>query len=281
MRRWRDCRLGSTGCTRRSGRPSIPPEQLLRALLLQMLYSIRSERLLMEELDYNILYRWFVGSEPRRSDLGRDDVHEESRPAARRRHRRRVLRGSARGDQGRRPAVRRALHRRRHAARGVGESQEFQTEGRRAAAARRSEESDGRISTGRRGATTPISRRPIPTRGCTRKAVGREAKLAYLGPSAHRESPRLHHRHGGHRGERHRRTRRRDRDARRVAADDAAHHGRRRQSVRHPRAGSPPFDACASRRTWPRTNSECGGSAIDARTTRHVGLSRSVIESAS
>ena len=43
------------------GRPSIPPEQLLRALLLQMLYSIRSERLLMEEMDYNILFRWFVG----------------------------------------------------------------------------------------------------------------------------------------------------------------------------------------------------------------------------
>ena len=44
-----------------TGRPSIPPEKLLRALLLQILYSIRSERLLMEELDYNILYRWFVG----------------------------------------------------------------------------------------------------------------------------------------------------------------------------------------------------------------------------
>ena len=43
------------------GRPSIPPEQLLRALLLQMLYSVRSERLLMEELDYSVLYRWFVG----------------------------------------------------------------------------------------------------------------------------------------------------------------------------------------------------------------------------
>ncbi len=43
------------------GRPSIPPEQLLRALLLQLLYSIRSERLLMEELNYNLLYRWFVG----------------------------------------------------------------------------------------------------------------------------------------------------------------------------------------------------------------------------
>lgn len=43
------------------GRPSIPPEKLLRALLLQFLYSIRSERLLMEELDYSVLYRWFVG----------------------------------------------------------------------------------------------------------------------------------------------------------------------------------------------------------------------------
>ena len=49
-----------------TGRPSIAPEKLLRALLLQMLYSIRSERLLMEELDYSVLYRWFVG-------LGMDD----------------------------------------------------------------------------------------------------------------------------------------------------------------------------------------------------------------
>ena len=45
----------------RRGRPSIPPEKLLRAQLLQMLYSVRSERLLMEEIDYNMLYRWFVG----------------------------------------------------------------------------------------------------------------------------------------------------------------------------------------------------------------------------
>jgi len=43
------------------GRPSIAPEKLLRALLLQMLYSIRSERMLMEQLDYNLLFRWFVG----------------------------------------------------------------------------------------------------------------------------------------------------------------------------------------------------------------------------
>nr|BAL57126.1 transposase [uncultured prokaryote] len=45
----------------RTGRPSVPPEQLLRALLLQALYSIRSERLLVEALDYNLLFRWFVG----------------------------------------------------------------------------------------------------------------------------------------------------------------------------------------------------------------------------
>jgi transposase len=45
----------------RVGRPSIAPEKLLRALLLQVLYTIRSERLLMEQLDYNLLFRWFVG----------------------------------------------------------------------------------------------------------------------------------------------------------------------------------------------------------------------------
>jgi transposase len=49
------------------GRPSIAPEKLLRALLLQMLYSVRSERMLMEQLQYNLLFRWFVG-------LGMDDA---------------------------------------------------------------------------------------------------------------------------------------------------------------------------------------------------------------
>ena len=50
----------------RTGRPSIPPERLLRALIIQVLYSVRSERLLMEQLEYNLLFRWFVG-------LGIDD----------------------------------------------------------------------------------------------------------------------------------------------------------------------------------------------------------------
>jgi transposase len=48
-------------------RPSIPPEKLLRAMLLQAFYSIRSERLLMERLEYDLLFRWFVG-------IGVDDL---------------------------------------------------------------------------------------------------------------------------------------------------------------------------------------------------------------
>lgn len=51
----------------KTGRPSVPPEQLLRALLLQALYTVRSERLLVEQLQYNLLFRWFVG-------LGMDDA---------------------------------------------------------------------------------------------------------------------------------------------------------------------------------------------------------------
>ena len=50
------CRLYPEG-----GRPSIPPKQLLLALLLQAIYGIRSERLLIEQLDYNLLFRWFIG----------------------------------------------------------------------------------------------------------------------------------------------------------------------------------------------------------------------------
>jgi hypothetical protein len=46
------------------GRPPVPPEQLLSALLIQVLYGIRSERQLMEQLNYNLLYRWFIGLSP-------------------------------------------------------------------------------------------------------------------------------------------------------------------------------------------------------------------------
>jgi transposase len=64
-----------------SGRPSIAPEKLLRALLLPVLYTVRSERLLMEQIDYNFLFRWFVGlniDDP----VGRDRLHQEPRAVA-------------------------------------------------------------------------------------------------------------------------------------------------------------------------------------------------------
>ena len=57
----RDMSREFDGLYARVGRPSIPPERLLRAQLLQVFYTIRSERLLMEQLDYNLLFRWFVG----------------------------------------------------------------------------------------------------------------------------------------------------------------------------------------------------------------------------
>src|SRR3979409_1808767 len=52
---------GFSGLMAPIGRPSTPPEKLLRAMLLQAFYSIRSERLLMERLEYDLLFRWFVG----------------------------------------------------------------------------------------------------------------------------------------------------------------------------------------------------------------------------
>jgi hypothetical protein len=81
------------------GRPWIPPEKLLRAMLLQAFYSIRSERLLMERLEYDLLFRWFAGIGGRRG-LGPFGVLEEPRVAAGRRHRGQVPRGGAGAAQG-------------------------------------------------------------------------------------------------------------------------------------------------------------------------------------
>lgn len=109
----------------RVGRPSIAPEQLLRALLLQVLYSVRSERMLMEQLQYNLLFRWFVG-------LNMDDevwnatyFQQEPRPLAARRNRRRVLHGSARGGARERVVVGRTFHGRWHDGRRLGQFEKF------------------------------------------------------------------------------------------------------------------------------------------------------------
>ena len=79
----------------KTGRPSIAPEKLLRALLLQVLYSVRSERMLMEQLNYNLLFRWFVGLNMDDSHLGCDRVQQESAAATGWRYCRSVLRGRA------------------------------------------------------------------------------------------------------------------------------------------------------------------------------------------
>ena len=54
-------RSGMYAADIKGGRPSVAPEKLLRAMLLQIFYSIRSERLLMEQIQYNLLFRWFIG----------------------------------------------------------------------------------------------------------------------------------------------------------------------------------------------------------------------------
>ncbi len=93
-----------------------------------------------------------------RADLGADGVHQESRPAAESGDRAQLLPARRRAGAG--PDVRRALHRRRHADRGVGEPEEFSAEGRRHRRGRAA------ISAARRGRTTRMPRRPIRTRGC-------------------------------------------------------------------------------------------------------------------
>ena len=111
------------------GRRSIPPEKLLRALLLQVLYTVRSERMLMEQLDYNLLFRWFVG-------LNIDDPVWDATVFTK--NRERLLRAAIAQSfyaevlaqaPPPRPALDRALHGRRHADRSVGESQKLQAQG--------------------------------------------------------------------------------------------------------------------------------------------------------
>lgn len=103
----------------RGGRPSVPPEQLLRVLRIQIPYSVRSERLLIEQFDHDRLFRWFVG-------LGIDDevwvpetFPRQAQPAAGSGGRARVLPG--RGGTGARPepAAGRSLHGRRHETMGL------------------------------------------------------------------------------------------------------------------------------------------------------------------
>jgi hypothetical protein len=116
------------------GRPSIPPEKLLRTLLLQAFYSVRSERQLMEQLGYNLLFRAVTGCR----DVGRDGVHQEPGAPDRRGHRQQVHGGGAEPGAGQGAAVGRSFLGGRHPDRGVGQHEELSPEGwqRRAAGSR-------------------------------------------------------------------------------------------------------------------------------------------------
>ena len=152
------------------GRPSIPPEKLLRALLLQVLYSTRSERLLMEQLDYNLLFRWFVG-------LNMDDPVWDATVFTK--NRERLLAGDIA-----QAFFARVLAQARQ--RGWLSDEHFSVDGtlieawaslkassgRRESAARRPTTPAIRrwTSMGNGAATSPTSRRPIPTRAWSAKA---------------------------------------------------------------------------------------------------------------
>lgn len=114
----------------RRGRPSVPPEMLLKALLLQILFSIRSERQLVEAINYNLLYRWFVGLNIE------DKVWDHSTFSANRERlfnedlARSFFERVKLSAQWCKRRQRRALQRGRHADRGMGLAQELQAQGR-------------------------------------------------------------------------------------------------------------------------------------------------------
>ena len=146
------------------GRPSIAPEKLLRAQLLQMLYSIRSERLLMEEIDYSMLFRWFVG-------LNLDEEVWDATVFTKNRDRlleaevaKQFLAQVVEQARAQRPDLGRTLHGGRHAAGSLGRGEELSAQGRQeSAASRRSRQSHGELS--RREAVEPDARIEDRSRG--------------------------------------------------------------------------------------------------------------------
>lgn len=152
----------------RSGRNSVAPERLLRASLLQILYSIRSERMLVEQLDYNLLFRWFVGltvDEP---------VWDHSTFS---RNRERLLRGDIA-----RKFFEAVLEQARAA--GLTSDEHFRVDGTLVGRTRASGAATARMttiltaraatpgatSTASGARTTPMPRPPTPRRGCTARA---------------------------------------------------------------------------------------------------------------
>jgi transposase len=159
------------------GRPSIPPEKLLRAMLLQAFYSIRSERQLMERLEFDLLFRWFVG-------IGVDDAAWDHSVFSK--NRERLLEGDIAAKLLSavlaHPRVRRLLSTffgRRHVDRSLGVDEELQAEGNRP---RTETDGTGRwIFTARSARTTPTPRLPIQRRGSIAKGLAKRPSSASWG----------------------------------------------------------------------------------------------------
>jgi Transposase domain (DUF772) len=161
------------------GRPSIAPERLLRALLLQILYTIRSERLLMEQLDYNLLFRWFVG-------LNMDDGVWDATVFSKNRDR--MLKSDIAGlffqavvgrSAGHEPTLRRTLFCGRHINRGMGEpkrvSRRKMTGGRERRVMAAMSQSISMVSGGR---TKHTNRRRIPMHDSTKRGKAKRPSSA-------------------------------------------------------------------------------------------------------
>jgi transposase len=163
-----------------SGRPSIPPEKLLRALLLQAFYSVRSERQLMEQLDYNLLFRWFVGLSP---DAGVWDVTVFTK------NRERLIEGDIAAqfmaavlNQERVKELLSAEHfsGRRDPDRCMGQYEEFPSQGRQRRAADAGPQCERDFRGEKRSNETHASTTD-PDARLYRKGPGQPAKLVYLG----------------------------------------------------------------------------------------------------
>ena len=161
-----------------NGRPSIAPEKLLRALLLQAFYSVRSERQLMEQLDYNLLFRWFVG-------LGVDDPVWDVTVFTKNRDR--LLEGEIAAKFLRavlaQPKVATLLSDEHFSVDGTliqawAVDEELPAEGRLAASRRRRAATASVISTASSGPTTRTPRPPTPRPSCSARAKARRPSSA-------------------------------------------------------------------------------------------------------
>ena len=252
-----------------NGRPSIAPEKLLRALLLQAFYSVRSERQLMEQLDYNLLFRWFVG-------LGIDEPVWDVTVFTK--NRERLLEGAIAAKFLRavlaQPKVEALLSDEHFSVDGTlieawASMKSLSAEGRQRRAAGTRAATASATSMASSAATTRTPRPPIPTRGCTARARARRPSSASWATLL------MENRNGlivdGRVSEA---TGTAERDAGR---DDAG--GRA-----GPASGSPSVATrtstrrassrrCASSRSTPHVaqNTSNRRSAIDGRTTRHPG----------